>query len=70
MEPSIPGTKITSRSIGITGAPYGGIKIMIRGRCCCLLLIASRGPPILLGGTRRIDPDLSFLDGVSSIRNR
>jgi hypothetical protein len=41
---------------------------MIIGSHCWLLVIALREPQILLGGTGRMDPDLSFGDGVSSIR--
>jgi hypothetical protein len=70
MGPSIPGKKSTSHSIGITGAPCGGIKIMIRGSRCWLLVIALRGPPLILGGTGRMDQYLSFGDEVSSIRTR
>jgi hypothetical protein len=42
---------------------------MIRGSSCWLLLIALREPTTLLAGTGRMDPDLSFGDGVSSIIN-
>jgi hypothetical protein len=43
---------------------------MTRGIPCWMLVIKSRGPPILPGGTGRMDPDLSFGDGVSSIKSR
>jgi hypothetical protein len=43
---------------------------MTRGRHCCAPMIALREPPTLLGEIGRMDPDLSFGDGMLSITIR